>query len=176
MSDLRIIVDHLKLDYSGVLDVKGLFRLINHWFSERGFQKKEDKNHEQNMPDGKYIEYEISPWKKITDYNKYIFKIRILFEKLKKVEITKDKKPIKVDQGRVIINFDGYLEHDYGNRWDDKPLFIFFRTLFDKFINKAYTERFEHRLTNDLHNLYNEIEKFLNTNRHYNVVSKTPHF
>lgn len=176
MSDLRIIVDHLKLDYSGLLDVKELFKIISRWFYERHFQKKEDKNYEQNLPEGKFIEYEISHWKKISDYTRYVYKIRMLFQNLNKVEVAKEKKKIQIDQGRVLIYFDGYIEHDYEHRWDERPFFIFFRTLYDKFIYKAYTERFEHRLTHDIHNLYNEIEKFLNTYRYYKVVSKMPHF
>ena len=176
MSELRIIVDHLKLDYKGLMDVKGFFKLINSWQNERGFHKKEDKNFEQNMPDGKFIEYETSHWKKMSNYNKYIIKIRVLFENLRKVEVAKDRKKIKVDNGRVLVYLDGYLEQDYEHRWDHRPLFVFFRSLFDKFVHKAYTERFEHRLTKDMHNLYGEIEKFFNTYRHYKVVSKMPHF
>jgi len=176
MSDTRIIVDHMKLDYSGILDTKELFKLINRWFYERHFQKKEDKNHEQNLPEGKSIEYEISHWKKISDYNKHIYKIRALFKNLKKIQVAKDKKKLKLDQGQVLIYFDGFIEHDYEHRWDEKPLFVFFRTIYNKFIYKAYTESFEHKITQDLHNLYNEIEKFLNTYRYYKVVSKTPHF
>lgn len=176
MSDLRIIVDHLKLDYSGVMEVKELFKLINRWFAERHFQKKEDKNYEQNTPEGKFIEYEISHWKKVSDYTRYVYKMRALFQNLKKVDIAKESKKAQVDHGRVLIYFDGFIEHDYLHRWDERPLFVFFRTLYDKFVYRAYTERFEHRLTHDMHNLYNEIEKFLNTYHYYKVVSKTPHF
>ena len=176
MSDLRIIVDHLKLDYSGLMDAKEIFKLINRWLSERHFQKKEDKCHEQNLPEGKSIEYEISHWKKITDYVKYIYKIKAWFQDIKKVEVKQGNKKVKVDQGRVLIYFDGYIEHDYEHRWDDRPFFIFLRTMYDKFIYKIYTERFEQRLTHDMHNLYNEIEKFLNTYHYYKVISKTPHF
>jgi len=176
MADLRIIVDHLKLDYSGVFDLKELFKLLNRWSKERHFQKKEDKNHEQNLPDGKFIEYEISHWKKISDYTKYTYKIRALFQNINKVEITKDKKKVKIDQGRVLMYFDGFIEHDHEHRWDGRPLFIFFRTLMDKFIYRAYTERFEQRMVHEIHGIYDEIEKFFNTYRYYKVVSKAPHF
>ena len=176
MAEIRIIVDHLKLDYEGLMDLKELFKLINRWFAERGFDKKEDKNHEQNLPEGKFIEYEISHWKKITYYTKYIYKIRALFQNIKKVDITKDRKKIKADHGKVLIYFDGFIENDFYHQWDERPLFVFIRTLYDKFIHRAYTERFEQRLTHDIHNLYNEIEKFLNTYRYYKVVSKMPQF
>src|SRR3989338_7337483 len=98
MSELRIIVDHLKLDYSGLMDVNGLFKLISSFFREREYQKKEDKNHEHNRPDGKYIDYEISPWKKVSDYHRYVIKVRMMFQHLNKVEIIKDKKKVQIDR------------------------------------------------------------------------------
>lgn len=176
MSDLRIIVDHLKLEYSGLMDVKELFRLISSFCREREYQKKEDKNHEHNKPEGKYIEYEISPWKKVSDYYRYVIKIRMLFQQLNKVEIVKDKKKVQIDKGKVIIYLDGYIEHDYSNRWDDRPLFLFIRTMYDKFIYKMYTEKFEQMLVHEVQDLYNELEKFLNISRSYTVISKTPHY
>ncbi|MBW2974458.1 hypothetical protein KY366_01955 [Candidatus Woesearchaeota archaeon] len=176
MSDMRIIVDHMKLDYSGLFNAKELFKIINKWCQDRNIHKKEDKCFEQSLPEGKDMEYEISPWKKISDYIRYIYRIRILFKEVKKTEVIKEKKKVKADQGRILLYLDGFIEHDYEHRWDERPMFIFFRALFDRFIYKSYTERFEHRLTHDIHDLYDEIERFLNTYRHYKVVSKSPHF
>ena len=56
------------------------------------------------------------------------------------------------------------------------PFLVFFRSMYDKFIYKAYTERFGQRLTFDVHQLYDLIEKFFNMYRHYRVVTKVPHF
>lgn len=176
MAEVRIIVDHLKLDYSGPVDMKELFKLINAWLRERGFQKWERKNFEQNLPDGKYIEYEIAHWKKISEYVRFIYQIRLLASKLKRIDVIKDKKKLRLMQGRILIYIDGYIEHDYEHRWEELPIFHFIRMLFDKFIYKAYTERFEQRITYDLHDLYNTIETFLNTYRYYAPVTKIPHF
>ena len=176
MSELRIIVDHLKLDYSGLMDVNGLFKLISSFFREREYQKKEDKNHEHNRPDGKYIDYEISPWNKVSDYHRYVIKVRMMFQHLNKVEIIKDKKKVQIDSGRLLIYFDGYIEHDYAHRWDDRPLFLFIRTMYDKFIYRLYTERFEQTLVHEVQALYDDIEKFLNMSRNHKVISRTPHY
>lgn len=176
MSELRIIVDHIKLDYKGIMNVKELFKLINSWFVERNFQKKEDKCHEQNLPNGKTMEYEISHWKKVSDHPRVIYKIRALFKDVKKVEVNLDGKKKKLDQGHVLMYFDGFLEHDYEHRWDEVAIFQFIRTLYWKFVYKVYTHKFEQHVTHDMHNLYNEIEKFLNTYHYYKVVSKMPHF
>jgi len=176
MGDVRIIVDHMKLEYSGIFDTKALFKLIGSWFNQRQIQKRESKNFEQTLADGKYIEYEIAYWKKMSDYHRFIYKIRALFSGLKKVEIVQDNKKVKVMQGKVIFYLDGYIEHDYEHRWEWAPMLQFFRVMFDKFIYKYYTERFEQRITYDMHSLYDDLEKFFNMYRHYRPVSKVPHF
>ncbi len=176
MGDVRIIVDHLKLEYSGVFDTKALFKFLGSWFEQRQIQKRESKNFEQNLADGKYIEYEIAYWKKISDYNRFIYKLRVLFFGLKKVEVVVDEKKQELYQGKVLFYMDGYIEHDYEHRWELTPMLQFFRVMFDKFIYKYYTERFEQRLTFDLHTLYDDLERFFNMYRHYRPVSKVPHF
>ena len=40
MSDTRIIVDHMKLDYKGLFDANNFFRTIDVWLFERGIEKK----------------------------------------------------------------------------------------------------------------------------------------
>lgn len=175
MSEIRVVVDHLKLDYKGPFEFNALCRLINAFFFERGFDIKVDKDFEINTKTGKKIEWQISPWKKITDYVRYICKIRILIEDMVKVEAIKDKKKVKVDNGRLIMFIDGFIDFDYFNRWDEHPFFLFLRTLYDRFVYKAYTERFEQRFVYDIHHLYDGIEKFLNVYHHYRVVTTVPH-
>jgi len=175
MSDVRIVVDHLKLEYTGLVDLNAFFRLIDAWLFERGMEKRTDKEFEQQAPKGKFMEWQISSWKKVTDYNRIIFKVRALIYDINKVDTAKDNKKAQLSHCRMLIYFDGYLEHDYEHRWDERPLLVFFRTLYDKFIYRAYTERFEHRLTYDMHHLYDHIESFLNTYRHYRPVSHVSH-
>ena len=43
-------------------------------------------------------------------------------------------------------------------------------------IFKVYTERFEQRLSYDVHHLYDTIERFFNMYKHYKVVSKVAPF
>lgn len=176
MSDLRIIVDHIQLEYSGLFDLNGMFKMIDGWLFERGYEKRTNKNFEETTPTGKFIEWEIASWFKQTDYIRNIIKVRMLFYDLKKVEATKDKEKAKVTQGRVIMYFDGYIEFDYLHYWDEHPVLHFLRTIYDKFVFKAYTERFEQRITRDVHELYGLLEKYFNVYRYHKVVSKVPHF
>ena len=172
MGHLKIVVDHEKIEYSGPFDANDLFRMIDNFVFERGFDKRQDKDFEQNTANGKFLEWQVTPWKKITDYIKYIIKVRVLGYEIVKVDAVTDKKKSKVDKGRLIIVIDGFMEYDYDNYWDDKPFLFFLRTVYDYFVFKAYTERFEQRLVHDINHLEQNIEKFLNIYGHYSIRSR----
>lgn len=172
MGHLKLVVDHQKIDYSGPLDLKEFFRMIDHFIWERGFDKRQDKDFELNNASGKSIEWQIAHWKKITDYIRYIIKVRVIGYDFQKSDAMVDGKKKKIDNGRLIIVIDGFMEFDYESYWDEKPFLHFIRTLFDYIFFKPYTERFEQRLTHDINHLHDTIEKFLNMYRHYSVISK----
>lgn len=172
MGHLRIIVDHEKIDYEGPLNLGDLFRHIQNFLFERGFDARQDKDFEHHAPEGMEIEWQISPWKRITDYVRHMIKIRILSHELKKIDVVKDGKKTRVDSGHVYIVIDGYIETDYESRWDERPLLVFLRTVYEKFVFRMYTERFDQRLTHDINQLSNSIKHFLNVQRHYSVISR----
>ena len=172
MGHVKIIVDHEKIDYSGPLDLSNLFRLIENFLWERGFDKRQDKDFEQNTPKGKSIEWQISPLKWISDYTRYIIKVRVLGFDIVKTDIVHDRIKTKIDTGRVIVVIDGFVEYDLDSKWENRPILHFLRSLYDNFVFKAYTERFEQMLVHDVNHLYDHLEKFFNLYRHYAVVSK----
>ena len=172
MGHLKLIVDHNKIDYSGPLELNGLFRMIENFIWERGFDKKQDKDFEHHTSQGKFVEWQISPWKWISDYTRYIIKIRVLGYELVKAETINDGKKSKIDSGHIIIVIDGFVEYDLQSKWEGHPMLHFLRSLYDNFIFKAYTERFEHMLVNDINHLQDHIEKYLNLYRHYSVISR----
>ncbi|HJO01409.1 MAG: hypothetical protein QF655_02275 [Candidatus Woesearchaeota archaeon] len=176
MSELRLIVDHLRLNYTGPFDANALFKHINAFLFERGWDSDIEKEFEQNVKTGKQIEVQIKCWKRISDYVRLWPKIRILVSDYNKVDAIVDKKKVKVGNGRVVIYIDAYLELDESQRWEGLPFFQFLRTIYNNFIYKVYTERFEQRLSYDMHHLYNTIEQFFNVYRSYKVVSKAPPF
>lgn len=172
MGHVKIIVDHDKIDYSGPLNVNHLLRMIENFIWERGFDKNQEKDFEQNTERGKFIEWQIAPWKWVSDYTRYIIRVRVLGYDIVKTDAVNNNKKTKVDAGRMLIVIDGFVEYDLQSRWEQNPLLHFLRAIYDNFIFKAYTERFEHMLVNDINHLHNHIEKFLNLYRHYSVISK----
>ncbi len=176
MSELRLVVDHLRLNYSGPFDSNSLFKHITAFFNERGFDLRIDKEFEQNTATGKQIEWHITPWKRITDYIRYWPSVRVLVSDYNKVDAIVDKKKVKVGSGKAVVYIDGYLELDEHNRWEAIPFFQFLRSLYNTFFYKVYTERFEQQLSFDMHHLYNTVERFFNMYKHYNVISKVAPF
>jgi len=172
MGHVKIIVDHDKIDYSGPLNVNHLLRMMENFIWERGFDKNQEKDFEQNTEKGKFIEWQIAPWKWVSDYTRYIIRVRILGYDIVKIDAVNNGKKTKVDTGRIIIVIDGFVEYDLQSRWEQNPLLHFLRAIYDNFIFKAYTERFEHMLVNDINHLHDHIEKFLNLYKHYAVISK----
>ncbi|MBI1935774.1 hypothetical protein HYS31_05020 [Candidatus Woesearchaeota archaeon] len=171
MGNVKIVVDHDKIDYSGPLDITELFKMIENFIFYMGFDKRQDKDFEQNTQNGKFLEWQISPWKWITDYTRYIIKVRILGYDLVKANVVNEGKKSKVDNGRIVVTIDAFVEYDLQGRWQDKPFLYFIGQMYDHFIFKVYTERFEHMLTHDVNRLHHEIEKFLNMRRSYKVIS-----
>lgn len=176
MTEVRLAVDHLRLDYKGPFEFNQLIRLITSYTKEQGYDIRYDKDFEINTKEGKQFDYQIFPWKKITDYTRYSMKIQISSINMKKVEIIRDNKKVKVDSGRIIMLIDGFIDTDYFGKWDGHPLFLFLRSLYDRFIYKAYTQRFEERFVYDVHHLFDRIEKFLNMYKSYKLIRKSPNF
>lgn len=175
MGHVKLIVDHEKIDYSGPVDINDLFRMIELFLWERGFDFKKDKDFEHHTDKGKFLEWQVSPWKWISDYIRYIIKIRVIGHDLLKTNAVNSGKKTKVDSGRIIIVIDGFIDYDLQTRWEQKPILHFLRAIYDNFIHKAYTERFEQMLTHDVHHLMDQIEKLLNLYKHYKVISKPAH-
>lgn len=176
MAENRIIVDRLKLEYQGLYEAKSLFKLVDSWLNERQMEKRNIKDVELVTPEGKFIEWEIAPWTKCTDYMRLYMRIKVFMYEVKKVEAIKDKKKIVLDNGHVIVYIDGFFEHDYEHRWEGAAWLQFWRTMMDKFIYKTYTEKFEQRWSHDCHQLYDLIQRFFNTYRVYRLVSEVSHF
>jgi uridine kinase len=176
MSEVRLVVDHLRLNYNGPFNAKDLFRHITAFLKERGWDLVIMKEFEQNLKNGKNMEWQIKCWKRLTDYVRYWPKVRILVFNYNKVDAVLDNKKIKIGNGKAVIYIDGFMELDESHRWEQFPFFQFLRTLYNNFFYKVYTERFEQRLTYDVYHLYHSLEQFFNMYKHYKVVSKVAPF
>ena len=162
MSERRLVIDHMRIKYEGLFNATELYKLIDNWLREKAFDKRELKNEEHVRPEGKYVELVIMPWKKISDYARHVIRLEIRMHNLKDVVIEKDGQRVKMNQGKIDMIIDGYLDTDYEDRWEQKPFYFFMRALFDKFVYRTYSTQFEELLVENVHQFHTMIKSFLN--------------
>src|SRR3989338_9543244 len=175
MGEVRLVVDHMKLEYKGIFSTREMFRMFTRWFKENPFEKGADYISEQHTSHGKCIEYVYWPWYKLSDFMRKYMKIRILIYDLKKVDIVVDGRKKTMDHAKIIIYIDGFMETDYEHRWGNAPMLIFIRTLYAKFIYKRYTKFFEKVIVDDCNGLYTHFETFFNMYKSYVPVKEAPY-
>jgi hypothetical protein len=165
MAERRIVIDTLRLNYQGLFNMHEFYRMIDKWLREKGYDKYERKNYEHIYKDGRQLEIELEPWKKFTDYAKCSIKMNILVTGMKDVVVNLDGKKTKMSQGKMVITFMGYMETDYEHRWEKKAFLFFLRTIFDLWIYKINTDKFEAFVAEDTNHLYQTVKSYLNLHR-----------
>lgn len=162
MGEKRLIVDQLRLNYSGLMNTSELYKTVLGWFYERGYDMFERRNSQIITPTGKHMELEIVPWKKNSDYAQTEIKLRWFIKDATDIEVEKEGVKLKLQQGELQLIIDAWLVTDYQDQWEKKPAMYFFRTLVDKFIFRGYTDKFESMLVSDVHHLHTRIKSLLN--------------
>ncbi|NOZ80194.1 MAG: hypothetical protein GXP63_00855 [DPANN group archaeon] len=166
MAERRIIVDGLTLKYKGYFDLEELYKLIDHWIREKAYTKHELEVSEDVYKDGMQVHVEKQPYKKITDYAKYVLDITIDGHHIKDVTLDRNGRKIKLQEGGLKMVITGFLELDYEGRWQEKPMFYFLRAVLDQFVYKVNTERFEAGLVEEVNLLHGMVKGFLNLHRY----------
>jgi len=166
MAERRIIIDNLVLQYEGLFNIKDMYLIIDKWLRQKAYDKFEKKNYQHELKDGTYVEIELEPWRKISDYAKIVQNIYIHCFNVKKVVVKKDGQDVQMNQGKVNIRFIGYLVTDYEGKWESKPVFYFLRAVMDKWVYRVSADKYEAFVAEDVKHLYQNIRAFLNLYRY----------
>lgn len=160
------LVDKHRMQYEGIFIIQDLYQLIDEYFEEKGYDKRESKNAEVVRDDGvRFIDLQFEPWKKVTDYAKVAIKVRVIMDNVRDIEIEKDGVKVHAHQGDIKFLFDVYVDTDYEDRWGSKPIYAVIRVLFDKYFFKRYTQQYYAEAMDDYKMLVYQIKVFLNMNK-----------
>ena len=162
MVEKKFVVDGMKLSYNGPFDIIEFYKKVDEWISSKGKEKEIKKKTEHVEPKGKNIEWFIEIWEDVAEYARPIVRMRALFKDVREIEVAKGSSRIRVNQASVLIIFDGILETDIEGKWHQKPLFYFTRALFDKYIWKFHTNRFEAALIKETYDMHKTLQDFFN--------------
>ncbi|MFC1741743.1 hypothetical protein ACFL3V_04370 [Nanoarchaeota archaeon] len=170
MVERKILIDEEAMDYEGLFNLIELYSIIDDFFKLKGYDKFETLNEEHVYPAGKELHIILTPMKWHTDYVRKVLKIELQMKKIKEVETEVDKVKVKLNQGKVRILYSAYLETDWEGRWEQRPVYHFIRTLFDKYIYRKHTKDFEAELVSDINELREKMGSFLNLYRFRKAV------
>ena len=162
MAEIRNIIDHKTIKYEGLFDAKELYNTLKEWQNEKRYIQQEIQNFESIKDKGKEIYIKIEPYKEATDYIKFMIRVQVNMENVVDVEVKKDDIMKRMNKGDVTIIIDGLLVTDYENRWEQRPIYVFMRTLYDKIFFKVYTDKYIEILKEDTENMISTLKSFLN--------------
>jgi hypothetical protein len=165
MAETKTLVWLKPINYSGLIDIKGLYRVMDEWFFQNHYAKVERRNFETVMEDGKQIIIELLPYKKITDYAKVEIRIYVELTHLKETVVERQGLKHRLYKGDAHFSFDCFLITDYEQHWETKAVYFFIRTIVDKYLYRGYTKRFEAEAVSDTNEIINEIKGYLNMER-----------
>ncbi len=162
MAEYNFVLKNQNIEYEGLFIVRDLYQVINKFLKDKGYDWKEPKHHEYIGDNSKYVELQLEPWKKVSDYVELVLRTNIKIYNMKDVVIEKDGRKLNMQKGKVVIRLDAILKTDYEGKWEEPPIKYFLRALFDKFIYKRYTNNFANQLKQDAHELVSNIKSYLN--------------
>jgi hypothetical protein len=175
MSELVFPVNDERLEYTGLFSMKEVFRLLDKYFRQKGYDKKIIFDEEYNTPTGKYVHVKFTPYKKVDDYIRVQLRIWIYAHDLVEVEKEVDGKKVKTNHGKLIMIFDAQMQTDYRDNWvvtdpkdpDKAPRSIYFliQVMMEKFIYGKRLKHWESVIRYTLMGAKAEVASYLNLNK-----------
>ncbi len=150
-----------KLKQKGIFNFKEFYTFTYDWFTNEGYKITEKAYAEEITGDSKKIELEWQAKRKISDYFQFLIKTRWQVLGLKNVEVQREGKKIKLNSGQVEINLIGVLIKDYEHKWEDKPIWKFFRGIYDRYIIKSRIDKYEAKLKQEAEEFIAQAKSFL---------------
>ena len=150
-----------KIKQSGIFDFKEFYRFAYEWLDGEGYDVSEDKYSEKVSPQGKEIEIDWTAKRKISDYFRFVGKIKWRILGMKDVEVQKNGEKLKMNKGTAEIKAKGVLEKDYEHRWEDNPFFKFLRGIYDRYIIRARIDQYETKLVKEMDEFLGQCKSFL---------------
>lgn len=162
MTEKNIVVSGLTVSYEGLFNVLELYKIFDDWQKKNNYDKTERESIEYVKPEGKYIELRMEPARKESDYVRFELRVHIVMENIKETVVDIDGEKKKMNEGKVTIAFDAWLETDYEEAWSTRPNLYFLRLLIDKYIYKIYSDKFSGQLRGEVNELATHVKSFLN--------------
>ena len=167
MVEKKQVLYDLRTTYNGPLSVEDFYAEVDNWIRKKGFEKEPKKKSEHVTKNGKKIEWIIEAHHKLDDLHYSVIVLKALLDNIKEIVIKKDGKKIRINNGDVFINIDGFIQsHIHGSFFQIKPVYYFMRALIDKFIYNFWSFKYDGAVNADGHDLFKRIRSFFNVQKY----------
>jgi hypothetical protein len=113
----------------GIVDLDGLYKTMRRWFYDyKYFLDEPTTRIRPGSAAGNEYEWDWRAWKKPNEYVKHHIRVYFYIWDVKDMEVIKDGEKVKLTKCRIMIEFDGHIELDYGKFFGKTK---FGRILFD---------------------------------------------
>ncbi|MAG50605.1 hypothetical protein CL621_03115 [archaeon] len=149
----------LKLVWTGIFDMAEVYRRMKYWMDFNGYGTDfEEKEYIEIVKgDSKDLNIFWYGEKAKTGYFAYVIEIKFLILGLKKAEIQKDDRKIKLNNGYFEIRTTGYILSNYKNNFKSKSI----QDIYEKFIVKKRIDEHKIQFYQKLYTFQDEIRSFL---------------
>ena len=150
-----------KIKQTGIFEFKEFYRFCYSWLVDKGYFVVEKVYSEKVTPVGKEVEIEWEASRKISDYFRFVLKVKWRILGMKDVEVEKDGAKVGMNKGQPEIKVAAVLEKDYEGRWETSAFLKFLRGWYDKFIIRGRIELYEEKIFGDADEFLAQAKAFL---------------
>lgn len=123
-----------KVSYSGVLDIKEFYEMLNSVYSELKYEIDEIDHKVKHTSKGMLYAFIWENTKNVDDYTRFKIWMKVYAENLQPVQADVDGKKKELHEGEVQIIFKSFVITDYGGKWEGNPYLVFLKGFFDKYL------------------------------------------
>ncbi len=126
----------INIKYKGIFDMADILQGIKSYF-ESDYFKVHYPKHKIKQPAGGW-EHEITIYgeRKMNEYVKFTIKLFIRLYDIKDIEIVKEGKKIKTNNGRITVDISGVIDLDFENRFGGSKFLQALQDFYHKYIIK----------------------------------------
>jgi len=151
-----------KIKSEGLMDFKDFYKFCYQWLSEEtGLNIIEDKYAEKISGDAKNIDVKWTGSRKITDYFKFEVEIEFKVINLTNVEVPREGRKVKMNQGIVEVKVKGILVRDYEGKFERNSIQKFLRGIYEKWVITSRIDEYEEKLISDCNEFLDQAKAFL---------------
>ena len=150
-----------EVKHGGIFNFKDLYKFSYDFLVDKEYDVLELEYSEKVGADGKEIEVKWALEKKVSDYHKYLGKVKFTCRGLTDVEAESNGKKRKMNKGEVKVAVSAEIERDYDNKWDKSNHFKFMRGIYDKFLMLSRYKELKDKLGADMDEFLSQVKSFL---------------